>query len=66
MSFPVDSVGKYNPDSVVIVGSRYAPATYYEGLRTQVGSITFRPAVLYPDNCAVPGTGIITFRFGRE
>jgi len=55
----VDSVGKYNPDSMRIEGVR--SQQYLTKVRLSFQRITFHPAVLFPDRCAVPGSAFLTF-----
>jgi hypothetical protein len=60
-TYRVDSLGGYNPDSVVVAASPSASSVALIRMRRTLERATFRPAVLFPDKCAVPGIGTLRF-----
>jgi hypothetical protein len=59
VTWRVDSVGSFNPDSIVVEGVR--SMSYRKTMMETMAKATFRPPVLYPDRCAVPGKATLTF-----
>lgn len=57
----IDSVGRITKDSLVITGVR--TDEYREAVVERVVTLTFFPATLSPDNCAVSGKATIRFSY---
>ncbi len=53
----VDSIGRLQKETIDITGIRYDD--YRQKIAEVVSRMEFRPAVLMPDRCSVPGTGWI-------